>query len=365
MNSNAQSNTKILAFAGVLILGAIAALMVATSTTVAPVSFDQVTIKRDMFAQWRLVHGKAYATPVEEENRFNTWSANYDWVQEHNAISENTYTVGMTVFADLSNEEFKAQKGVCTFNKTVQGTQAFHESTAAATSVDWRTKGAVTPVKNQGSCGSCWSFSSTGSLEGLHAVNSGSLLSFSEQQLVDCSTSYGNNGCNGGLMDYAFQYVAAKGIELESVYPYTAKDGTCKYSSGSVVFKNTGFTDVPSKNNDALASAVTLQPVSIAIEADQSAFQLYTSGVLNSKACGTNLDHGVLVVGYGTSGTQDYWIVKNSWGASWGEAGYIRIAKQSGSNAGICGIALAASYPTGKTSQPATPKTNEESSGEW
>ena len=271
----------------------------------------------------------------------------------------------MTVFADLTNEEFKNENTVCTFNNTVQGTQPFNLSTVAAASVDWRAHGAVTPVKNQGSCGSCWSFSATGSLEGLHAVNSGSLLSFSEQQLVDCSTSYGNGGCNGGLMDYAFQYVASQGIELESVYPYTAKDGTCKYKSGSVVFKNTGFTDVPAQNNDALAAAVTLQPVSIAIEADKSAFQLYTSGVLNSKYCGTNLDHGVLVVGYGTENSQDYWIVKNSWGSSWGEQGYIRIAKQSGTSAGICGIALAASFPTGTTSQQSVEFYSEESVGTW
>ena len=372
--SNVQprsSSTKILAFSGILIFGAIAALMIATSSTVVPVSFDQVTIKRDMFAQWKLVHGKSYVTPIEEENRFNAWSANYDWVQKHNTISENTYTVGMTVFADLANEEFKTHKGGCTFTNTVQGTQAFHESTVAATSIDWRTKGAVTPVKNEGSCGSCWSFSTTGSLEGLHAINDGSLLSFSEQQLVDCSSSYGNNGCNGGQMDFAFKYVAANGIELESVYPYTAKEGTCKFNSTKVAFRNTGFTDVPSKNNDALASAVTIQPVSITIEIDQSVFQFYTSGILNSKTCGTNVNQGVLVVGYGTESNQDYWIVKNSWGSTWGEQGYIRIAKQSGINAGICGIAMAASFPTSIKSQLISEKSqsksniNEESSGEW
>ena len=363
-----MSNTKILAFASVVVLGTIAALMIATSSTVAPVAFNQITVKRDMFGQWKNLHGKSYGTPAEEETRFNIWSVNYDWVQEHNTIQENTYTVGMTHFADLTNQEFQSTHTSCTFNNTVAGTQPFDVSTVAAATVDWRSKGAVTPVKNQGSCGSCWAFSTVGSLEGLHAITEGSLLSFSEQQLVDCSTSYGNAGCNGGLMDFGFQYSAVSGIELESVYPYTAKDGTCQYNVDSAVFQNTGFTDVPAKDNDALAAAVTQQTVSVAIDAGSLPFQFYTSGVFNSYFCGTSLDHGVLAVGYGTDSNKDYWIVKNSWGSTWGEQGYIRIAKQSGSGAGMCGIALSASFPTGTTSvqQKNNKKSsNEETNGEW
>jgi len=148
-------------------------------------------------------------------------------------------------------------------------------------------------------------------------------------------------------MDNAFKYVAAKGIELESQYPYTAKDGTCKYAVADVKFKNKAFTNVAHNNEVALATAVAVQPVSIAVEADQPVFQLYTKGVITSTSCGTSLDHGVLAVGYNTQGTQQYWIVKNSWGASWGQAGYLWIAKStSTSTPGICGIAMEPSFPT-------------------
>jgi len=222
------------------------------------------------------------------------------------------------------------------------------ELEALPKSVNWYTKGAVTPIKNQGQCGSCWAFSTTGSLEGVNFIyNGGNLLSFSEQQLVDCSDSYGNQGCDGGLMDQAFQYVEAQGIELESTYPYVAVDQNCAYNASATVFKNTGYTDNPANNQATLAAAVVKNPVSIAIEADQPVFQLYTSGVITSSSCGTSLDHGVLAVGYGTDGKQPYWQVKNSWGAAWGNQGFVWIGKSSStSSPGICGIAMMASFPT-------------------
>jgi len=211
------------------------------------------------------------------------------------------------------------------------------------TSIDWSQKGAVTPIKNQGQCGSCWAFSTTGSLEGIYAITTGTLDSFSEQQLVDCSDSFGNMGCDGGLMDQAFQYVEANGIELESTYPYKGVDGKCQYKAASTIFKIDNYTDVTPKDNDALQAAVAGQPVSIAIDAENIMF--YSSGIFDNKNCGDSLDHGVLIVGYGTANSTDFWKVKNSWGASWGEEGYIRFIRVSGQVEAICGLNLEPSYP--------------------
>jgi cathepsin L len=168
-------------------------------------------------------------------------------------------------------------------------------------------------------------------------------VKLSEQQLVDCSGSYGNLGCNGGLMDNAFKYTQKYGIESEANYGYKAVDGSCKYNASKVVFKNSGFVDVPARNLDQLAAAVNLQPVSVAVDAES--WQFYSSGIYSAN-CGTSLDHGVLLVGYGSESGKDYWIVRNSWGTSWGENGYIRLKKTSGKGTGECGIALSASYPT-------------------
>jgi len=261
-----------------------------------------------------------------------------------------TYTVGVNQFADLSVEEWAAIRQRSAFNRTTPyNIQALPEAQADA--VDWRTKGAVTPVKNQGQCGSCWSFSTTGSMEGSCAIATGKLVSFSEQQLMDCSTAEGNQGCNGGLMDNAFKYIVKNGgLDTEADYPYTAADGTCnKAKAAKRAGSITGYTDVPQNNEAQLAAAVEKGPVSVAIEADQRGFQMYKSGVF-SGACGTQLDHGVLVVGY----TADAWIVKNSWGATWGMNGYIEM-KRGVSASGICGIAMQPSYPQAGAAPPPGP----------
>ena len=249
-------------------------------------------------------------------------------------------------FADLTHDEFKKKMTGLKVrdNKMLRAAnnQGPHKQVAGlAADVDWRQKGAVTPVKNQQQCGSCWAFSTTGSTEGAHAIKTGNLVSLSEQQLVDCSAAQGNQGCNGGLMDQGFQYIISnKGITTEAAYPYTAQDGTCK-NGMSAAATLSSFVDVAQGSEADLMKAVNLGPVSIAIEADQQCFQFYSGGILSDSSCGMQLDHGVLVVGYGTENNVDYWIVKNSWGASWGESGYIRLIR--GKNE--CGIAQAASYP--------------------
>jgi C1A family cysteine protease len=283
----------------------------------------------DLWSHWKTKNNKKYGT--EDQYRLSVFYQNYQKVMNHQKLPNKTYSLGFTKFMDLTTEEFKARY----LSTKAPVVSANHTkvlpTTNAPASVDWRTKGAITDVKDQGQCGSCWAFSTTGSLEGLSFLSGKGLQSFSEQQLVDCSTSQGNQGCNGGLMDYAFTYVQSNGITLESEYPYTAVDGTCSSEGGN--FKIGGYTDVPAGDVDQLAAAVVQQPVSIAVDANN--WQLYSSGVFSD--CDANLDHGVLLVGY----TADYWIVKNSWAESWGETGYIRLARGN-----TCGLANAASYPT-------------------
>jgi len=245
--------------------------------------------------------------------------------------------------ADLTNAEYQAL--YLGTHITVDYKPLYEELAPLADSVDWRTKGAVSEIKDQGQCGSCWSFSATGSIEGIHEIKTGKLVSLSEQNLMDCSGSYGNQGCNGGLKDNAFKYVVAnKGIDTEASYPYTGKQGTCHFSTANIGATITGYKDVSSGSETALTTAINTQPVSVAIDASQNSFQLYKSGVYYEAACSsTRLDHGVLAVGYGTDSGKDYYIVKNSWGTSWGQKGYIWMSRNQKNN---CGIATQASYPT-------------------
>jgi len=276
--------------------------------------------------------------------RYTVFKANLDKITLGNR-QNHTYTMAMNAMGDMTLAEYKATKlGYKRINRShLRAKNAPAPSKVEAPAkVDWRGK-AVTPIKDQGQCGSCWAFSTTGSTEGAFAIATGQLVSLSEQQLVDCSGAEGNQGCNGGLMDQAFQYIIDNGgITTEKAYPYTAEDGTCNTDVTPAV-AITGFSDVTSGDEDALAAAVALGPVSVAIEADQACFQFYSGGVLSDPSCGTQLDHGVLAVGYDTTASQPYWIVKNSWGTSWGMSGYVLIAKGSDE----CGIASEPSYPTG------------------
>jgi C1A family cysteine protease len=279
--------------------------------------------------------------PTEEVfDRYNTFKANLELINAHNNGSS-SWKMGVNQFADLSPAEFKAFLGLKPRENSYIRSQNVEElAPAASNDIDWVSKGAVTPVKDQAQCGSCWAFSTTGAVEGAVQVKTGRLTSVSEQQLVDCAGSSGNQGCNGGLMDDAFNWIVShNGIGSEASYPYTARDGTCKdVPSVSTI---SGYKDVQQGSEPSLMSALAMQPISIAIEADQSSFQNYRSGVFTGP-CGAQLDHGVLLVGSGTDGGQDYWRVKNSWGASWGDHGFIRIIR----NKNMCGLANMASYAT-------------------
>jgi len=299
-----------------------------------------------LFDMWRAEHGKEYASVAEYMTRMENFVANHETIVAHN--SENhSYTLGHNAFSDMTWEEFKAERlgGL----KRPTGITLRHvnydleSATDLPESVDWNAAGAVTAVKDQGQCGSCWAFSTTGSVEGANFIKTGNLVSLSEQDLVDCD--YGllkNMGCNGGLMDKAFSFIESSGICTEADYPYMAAKGTCQKCTAAV--KISSYADVPANNEAALQAAVAQQPVSVAIEADKSVFQLYSGGVLTSTACGTSLDHGVLAVGYGTLNGVDYWQVKNSWGETWGLNGYVLLGRNTG-GAGICGIASQPSYP--------------------
>ncbi|XP_078001381.1 cathepsin L2-like [Glandiceps talaboti] len=300
--------------------------------------------------QWKAAHGKIYSRDEEVIRRMK-WHSNMKFIQRHNedfANGKKTYRVAMNQFGDLDTVEYKQM--MCGYkgesrSKSRGSTFLRPSNVVLPDHVDWRDKGYVTPVKNQGSCGSCWAFSSTGSLEGQTFKKTGKLISLSEQQLVDCSGNYGNFGCGGGWMDQAFEYIKDYGEESETDYPYVGVDDPCVYSASKVVAEDTGHTDVASMDENALQQAVaTVGPISVAIDAGHSSFQFYTSGVYDEPACSqTILDHGVLAVGYGsTDQGQDYWIVKNSWDVTWGNQGYIWMSRNKDNQ---CGIATNASYP--------------------
>jgi len=306
-----------------------------------------------LFSAWKTEHKKTYASGVLEAKAFTNFVNSEMKITDHNSLLGRSFSLGHNAFSDMHPDDF--YQHYLGYNPqlsslTATQTRPLHKVDPLKDipeSVDWVEKGAVTDVKNQGQCGSCWSFSTTGALEGALAVATGKLVSLSEEELVQCNNKT-DNGCQGGLMDNAFDWVAANGIATEDSYPYTSGTGIrgmCKSTGGSVM-KITGHVDVKSGDEAALKSAVAQQPVSIAIEADKSAFQLYKSGVLSSPFCGTNLDHGVLLVGYGKDTGlfgKEFWKVKNSWGSTWGEDGYIRM--EYGKN--MCGIAEQPSYPTG------------------
>jgi len=277
------------------------------------------------------------------------WQANLKTIEEHNKLFAKglkSYYLGENEFADLTGQEFVRMMNGMNVTKEHAKFQSGKFRAVLPTAVDWRQKGFVTPVKNQGQCGSCWAFSTTGSLEGQHFKATNQLVSLSESNLVDCSKRWGNNGCEGGLMDNAFKYIKENnGIDTEMSYPYVPQDRPCKFQKSSVGAHLQSFTDVTSGDEDALQKAVAeVGPISVAIDASHQSFQLYRGGVYDEPNCSSRqLDHGVLAVGYGTYQGQDYWMVKNSWGPQWGLQGYIMMSRNKDNQ---CGIATQASYPT-------------------
>ncbi|CAN4084189.1 unnamed protein product [Withania somnifera] len=289
--------------------------------------------------KWMAHFGRVYKDDAEKAKRFNIFKDNVDYIESVNKAGIRPYKLSINAFADLTNEEFRATHNGYKMSSHRESSKIIsfrYENVTAPATMDWRKKGAVTGVKDQGQCGCCWAFSAVAATEGINKINTGKLISLSEQELVDCDTS-SDMGCEGGLMDDAFKFIIKNhGLTTESNYPYEGTDGTCKTGKESNhAAKITGYEDVPANSESALLNAVAKQPVSVAIDASGSDFQFYSSGVFTGE-CGTQLDHGVTAVGYG----------KTSDGTNWGENGYIRMQRGIDAEEGLCGIAMEASYPT-------------------
>ncbi|XP_034212768.1 macrodontain-1-like [Prunus dulcis] len=319
------------------------------------------------FEEWMTKHGRVYKD-AQEELRYDIFKSNVEFIEAFNKNKDGRkYTLSINKFADRKNEELRAMrngynvrqhlsKEVITSNSMKVSPNTFFKYanvTVVPLSWDWTTS-AVTPVKDQGyDCGSCWAFATVAVVEGLNSIMTGNLISLSEQEIIDCTTSFEDDGCHGGFVEKAFEYMIQRNMSLstEDGYPYKAVDGgVClddfnnNVASGAITI--TGYKQVPQNNEIALLLAVANQPVSVYIDAEAEEFKHYSGGVYTGP-CGTNLTHAVTIVGYDTTEDDEkYWLIKNSWGEEWGESGYMRIQRDFDANEGLCGIAMGAFYPT-------------------
>ncbi|GAB2210419.1 hypothetical protein Droror1_Dr00015685 [Drosera rotundifolia] len=304
-----------------------------------------------LFESWIERHGKIYETIEEKLHRFEVFRDNLEHIDETNKKVK-SYWLGLNEFADMTHDEFKSRYLGLNAGLPKSGKASneftYRDMVDLPKSIDWRKKGAVAPVKNQGSCGSCWAFSTVAAVEGINQIVTGNLTTLSEQELIDCDTTY-NSGCSGGLMDYAFAYIMSNGgLRKEDDYPYIMEEGTCEDTKEVAdMVSIDDYHDVPANDEQSLLKALANQPISIAIEASGRDLQFYNGGVFDGH-CGTELDHGVAAIGYGSTKGTDYIIVKNSWGPKWGEKGYIRMKRNTGKPEGLCGINKMASYPIKK-----------------
>jgi C1A family cysteine protease len=346
-----KSNKKVLLLAALGVVATIGVLFAVFNSAPATTVMTEVSAVdsfiANAFAKWQVKYDRIYTTEEEAAYRLRVFRDNFYVIKAITDEGSNDFTVGLNKMADLTPAEFRARYISGPIDQS-RPRNVKELAPAKADRVDWRDKGAVNPIKDQGFCGSCWAFSANGALEGLNKIKNGKLLDFSEQELVDCSTSYGNQGCNGGLMTQSFEYTRDHQITTTSEYKYEAADKKCRADGKTRYTVNKGYTDVKADSEEQLAAAVETQPTSVAVQADQSAFQFYTSGVI-TKGCGTSLNHGILAVGYIAVETDlaPHWICKNSWGAGWGDNGYVRIKLDfKSTSGGVCGIAMMNTFPT-------------------
>ncbi|TRY94402.1 hypothetical protein DNTS_027943 [Danionella cerebrum] len=329
------------------------ALLLCAPDWVVGESEEEVTSE---WTKWKRLNEISYDEESDDVQRKTIWQSNVEIIEKNNEdfrFGLSTFTMSMNKYGDLTNVEYNRLLGArisgpVSRNGKVTSAQRlrFKAKKLALSSVDLRAQGYVTEVKDQGYCGSCWAFSTTGAIEGQMSKQTGQLVSLSEQQLVDCSRSYGTYGCSGAWMANAYDYVIKNGLERTETYPYTSADTQpCFYDESSVVARIADYRFLPAGDEQALADAVaTVGPITVAVDADNPSFLFYSSGIYKESNCNpNNLNHAMLVVGYGSEEGNDYWILKNSWGTGWGEGGYMRMIR-NGRN--TCGIASYALYPT-------------------
>jgi len=310
----------------------------------------------ELWTTWKNLYGREYISPNEERIKMSVFLSNYERIKQWN-MEGNSVVLGLNKFADLTPEEFRVVYASCTGSAVVDTNDHAHGEYCTGAencieleptnqkSVDWVKAGAVTPVKSQEQCGSCWAFSAVGALEGLYFLNHSKLISFSEQQVVDCDSEC--FGCFGGWTYSAFKYAANSGLLPEQNYPYRGYQDQCQYKRELSLQINKGYRCIKPKSLEQLKAAVAMQPVSVSVEADEQVWQFYSSGVID-KNCGTTLNHAVLVVGYGPVNGTDAWMVKNSWGQDWGQNGFVYLSMDEKINHGngICGILKCGFIPT-------------------
>ncbi|KAM0941074.1 putative actinidain [Dioscorea sansibarensis] len=306
-----------------------------------------------LFEGWLVKLNKSYKDSSEKEKRYEIFKNNLRYIDEHNA-GNHTFTLGLNVFADITVEEYRAtylgtlppSPSLSMVNdETIELDESDDHSfkvTNTPNSIDWRDLGAVTPVQNQGKCFSCWAFAVLATVEAINQIKTGDLISLSKQQLVDCH----KRSCQAHYLHQTYEYIIKKGgVDTEKDYPYQAKIKKCNTTKeNNKVVSIDGYQMVTQRNEFALMQAVAKQPTAVIVDGYGRDFQLHTQGIFTAY-CGTNLNHAVTIVGYGTDGSVDYWIIKNSWGDFWGESGYMRLERNIQSRSGKCGVAEWPYYP--------------------
>lgn len=299
-------------------------------------------LQQKLFINWMRQTNQIF-TGNEYTKRLSIWASNSNYVNNFNLC--HNFKLSLNQFAAFTSIEYRSLLGVIPQLNSISSSFETKIQFDPPESIDWRQYGCVTSIKDQGMCGACWAFSAIQSAEGIWALAGNKLISLSEQNLLDCVTDC--FGCNGGNMIPSFQYVINRQdghFMRETDYPYVGQMNTCSYNSALAVVSITSVNSVPRDEKSLMAAVSSKGPIAAAVDASHYSFQLYSSGIYDEPSCSsTYIDHGVGVVGYGSEGQSDYWIVKNSWGSSWGENGYIRMSRNKNNQ---CGIATLACYPT-------------------